>query len=289
MKTFKCLLIILFIFIDLSVFGQKNNDLSNETIVEMYSKGLPASIIATRLSSSANTFDISAEALIKFTENKLPDDLINAIVDAALDSTRHVVEPGSKNNALSNESIINMYNRGISPSIITLQINKAANTFDVSTDALIKLTENKMPEDLINAIIEAAGDLNRHLVINDLNNPNDMPKSAIYSTFKTEDTLNLNSNSSYNAQDSSQNFNNNQTEKANEENKSLTTHKGHFYNKISALNYYERLIVNSDHNFSSKQKLCYRSMKDKVVKYALFGKMGINKDDEWVYKTILFC
>lgn len=91
--------------------------------------------------------------------------------------------------------------------------------------------------------------------------------------------------SKYNSQNSSQNYNNNQTGKANEENKSLTTHKGHFYNKISALNYYERLIVNSDHKFSSKEKLCYRSIKDKIVTYALFGKMGINKDDEWVYKT----
>ena len=176
-------------FIDLSVFGQKNNDLSNETIIEMYSKGLPTSIIASRLSSSANTFDISADALIKFTENKLPDDLINAIVDAALDSTRHLVIPGSKNNVLSNENIINMYNKGISPSIIALQINKAANTFDVSTEALIKLTNNKIPEDLITAMIEAAGDLNRHMVMPDPNNPNDRQESGISSIFKNEDTV----------------------------------------------------------------------------------------------------
>ena len=51
-----------------------------------------------------------------------------------------------------------MYNKGVSPPIISLQITKAVNAFDVSTDALIKLTENKILKDLITAIIEAAGD-----------------------------------------------------------------------------------------------------------------------------------
>ncbi len=158
MKPFKCFFINLVFFIDLTVFGQKNNDLSNETIIEMYSKGLPTSIIASRINASANTFDISTENLIKFMTNKLPDGLINVIVEAALDSTRHIVIPGSENNFLSNESVIAMYNKGVSPPIISLQITKAVNAFDVSTDALIKLTENKIPEDLITAIIEAAGD-----------------------------------------------------------------------------------------------------------------------------------
>lgn len=87
---------------------------------------------------------------------------------------------GQQNDSLSNEAVIEMFGKGLPASIIASRLKTAKNTFDISTDALIKLTENKIPEELINAIIEAAGDPARHIVVRDLNNPNDMHESGIY-------------------------------------------------------------------------------------------------------------
>jgi len=64
----------------------------------------------------------------------------------------------------------------------------------------------------------------------------------------------------------------------------LDSHKGHFYNEISGLEF-SRLVVNANSKYSSKQKMHYRSPKNEIVKYALFGKMDIDKDDNWVYKS----
>ncbi len=91
---------------------------------------------------------------------------------------------GQQSDVLTNEVVIGMHAKGLPASIITSRLKTAKNSFDISTDALIKLTENKIPEDLINAIIDAAGDPARHIMVIDVNNPNDMHESGIYYTKK---------------------------------------------------------------------------------------------------------
>lgn len=92
MKSLKILFIVMCLFVDLSVFGQQSDVLTNEVIIGMFSKGLPASIINSRLKTAKNTFDISTEALVKLTENKIPEDIVNAMIDAAGDPSRHFVK-----------------------------------------------------------------------------------------------------------------------------------------------------------------------------------------------------
>ena len=77
----------------------------------------------------------------------------------------------------------------------------------------------------------------------------------------------------------------NEKSKADEYRIVKTNHKGLFYNTMQAPGYTDRLKVNSDHKYSSKQKLFFRAKKDEIVKYALFGKMSLNKEEDWIYKT----
>ena len=92
MKTLKWLLFISFVIIGFSGFTQQTEMLTNETIVTMKTKGLPNSIILAKIKSSQNSFDISTDALIKLAENQIPEDIVNAIVDAASDNSRHFVQ-----------------------------------------------------------------------------------------------------------------------------------------------------------------------------------------------------
>lgn len=81
---------------------------------------------------------------------------------------------------LTNESIIEMYNKKLPNSILLAKIKASQNNFDVSTDAIILLIEKKLPEDIVNVMIEAANDNTRHLVKIDPNNPMDMHDTGIY-------------------------------------------------------------------------------------------------------------
>jgi hypothetical protein len=81
---------------------------------------------------------------------------------------------------LTNNSIINMSSKHLPVSIILGKIKVEKNTFNVGTDSLIQLSESKISEEIINAMIEAAADNNRHLVAFDPNNPLDMHECGIY-------------------------------------------------------------------------------------------------------------
>jgi hypothetical protein len=58
---------------------------------------------------------------------------------------------------LDNEGIINLVNGGIPTSIIIKKITNSPNRFDLSTDALVKLSNLKVPEEVINAMMEYEG------------------------------------------------------------------------------------------------------------------------------------
>jgi hypothetical protein len=81
---------------------------------------------------------------------------------------------------LSNKIIVEMYTKKLPKSIIIGKIKVSKNNFDVNTDALISLTESKVPEDIINAMVEAANDDTKHVEIIDPNNPLDMHDTGVY-------------------------------------------------------------------------------------------------------------
>ena len=91
MNTLRLFFIISFAIAGLNGIAQQTEMLTNETIVDMKTKGLPSSIIIARIKFAQNSFDISTDALIKLMENKIPDDIVTAMVDAASDAKRHAV------------------------------------------------------------------------------------------------------------------------------------------------------------------------------------------------------
>lgn len=96
-----------------------------------------------------------------------------------------------QNEVLTNNSVIDMLTKKLPSSIIMGKIKSAKNSFNVDTDALLLLTENKVPEDIINAMIEAANDNNRKLIVFDPNDPKDMHDPGIYYFKKTGDNVEM--------------------------------------------------------------------------------------------------
>lgn len=84
----------------------------------------------------------------------------------------------NKKDILTNETITTLHKKGLGSSIIINKIKASRTSFDVSTDALIKLKEDGIPDDVVSAMIESA-DKNKVEIV-DLNDPLSKHRSGIY-------------------------------------------------------------------------------------------------------------
>jgi len=62
--------------------GSADEVLTNEKVITMTQAGLPASIVVNKIRSSKTNFDTSTDELIRLKNAKVPDDIINAMVEA---------------------------------------------------------------------------------------------------------------------------------------------------------------------------------------------------------------
>jgi hypothetical protein len=91
----------------------------------------------------------------------------------------------TKQDILTNETVTMLHKKGLGAGIIVNKIKTSKTTFDVSTDALIKLKEDGIPDEVVSAMIESA-DKNKVEVVN-LNDPLSKHRSGIY-YFNPSDT-----------------------------------------------------------------------------------------------------
>ena len=87
----------------------------------------------------------------------------------------------TNSDTLTNETIIQLTKIGLQPSVIITKINASVDYFDVSTNALVRLSDNKVSPEVITEMMKVVGnnDLARENS-NNLRDPNQMHKSGIY-------------------------------------------------------------------------------------------------------------
>lgn len=93
----------------------------------------------------------------------------------------------TKSEVLTNETVVTLVQKGLGSGIIINKIKTSKTNFDVSTDGLIKLKENNVPDDVVATMVDFAGD--KENAIGDPNNPLSNHNSGIY-YFNTKDSLN---------------------------------------------------------------------------------------------------
>src|SRR5437868_7632938 len=78
----KKLIIILMLAANCMSFAQQKEEvLTNASVINLYKKGLSASIILSKIKTSKSNFDVSTNGLINLKEEKIPDEIVNAMVD----------------------------------------------------------------------------------------------------------------------------------------------------------------------------------------------------------------
>ncbi|ADQ79343.1 hypothetical protein Palpr_1196 [Paludibacter propionicigenes WB4] len=79
---------------------------------------------------------------------------------------------------LTNASIYSLCQKGLSPSIIISKIKTSKTNFDVSIATLIKMKDDKIPDEIASAMVDASG--NKENVTGDINDPNATHESGLY-------------------------------------------------------------------------------------------------------------
>lgn len=92
--------ILVLLLLTISGFGQTNDEvLTNATIIKLYSKGLSPTIIISKIKTSKTNFDVSTDELIKLKEEKIPDDIVNAMVGSSVGKENEI---GDVNDPMTN-------------------------------------------------------------------------------------------------------------------------------------------------------------------------------------------
>ena len=117
--------------------------------------------------------------------------LIALLVTMALASYQSVVVAqdggSSSSEVLTNDSVITMMKAGLSSTIIASKIRASKTKFDVSMEELIRLKQAQVPDDVVNAMVEASANgsgltsrTTAEVVRADPNDPLSLHEAGIY-------------------------------------------------------------------------------------------------------------
>jgi len=128
--------------------AQGGEVLTNESIVQMVTGKVPKDLIVTKIRTTKSTFDVSAAGLISLNTSKIPSDIIKMMMNAAA---------GSKDakETLTNDAVIRMVSGQLSRDIIVTKIQMSRPDFDLTTNGIINLNQNKVSQDVVKAMMAA--------------------------------------------------------------------------------------------------------------------------------------
>lgn len=121
--------------------------LTNESIVQMVTGKVPKDLIVTKIRTTKSTFDVSAAGLISLNTAKIPSDIIKMMMNAAAGT--------SAKETLTNDAVIRMVSGQLSRDIIVTKIQMSKPDFDLTTNGIINLNQNKVSQDVVKAMMAA--------------------------------------------------------------------------------------------------------------------------------------
>ena len=127
--------------------GAAGEVLTNESISQMVVGKVPRDLIFTKIRTTKNAFDLTPTGLIALHANKVADDIVKAMIQAA--------PSNASKETLNNDAIIQMVNGLVSREIILLKVQGDRADYDLTTNGIIKLNQNKVSQEVIKAMMAA--------------------------------------------------------------------------------------------------------------------------------------
>jgi hypothetical protein len=132
-----------------SIASAQAEVLTNESITQMIAAKVSKDLITSKIRTTKATYDVSTAGLISLYTSKVPNDIIKLMM------TQAATVPGSKE-TLSNDGVIRMVNGQLSRDIIVAKIQMSKPDYDLTTNGMINLTQNKVSQDIVKAMMTAS-------------------------------------------------------------------------------------------------------------------------------------
>lgn len=121
--------------------------LTNDALVQMVTGKVAKALILTKIQSSPNTFDVTTDGLMSLSRNKVPADVIKA----AMLRAKKPADAGKE--VLVNGDVVALSNAAVARDLIIFKIQSTKSAFDVSTNGLVGLQQNKVHSEVIKAMM----------------------------------------------------------------------------------------------------------------------------------------
>ena len=116
--------------------------LTNEAVVQMVTGKLGKDLILSKVQNTPNSFDLTSKAIITLNENKVPREVILAMM-----RTKPVKPTAGE--VLTNEAVVRMLDAKVSKEIVIAKIQNTKSAFDVTASGLVGLNQSKVPQEII--------------------------------------------------------------------------------------------------------------------------------------------
>lgn len=145
-KIILCLLFLVNVSFSQEMQTDSNEILTNNNILNMVGAKISKKIILSKIQTTNNSFDLSADAIVKLANSDVSDELILTMLDFQNKKSK-------EQEKLTNDDIIKMTVSNISKKIVLKKINSSNNNFDLKSDELIKFSNNKVSDEVVMAIM----------------------------------------------------------------------------------------------------------------------------------------
>lgn len=130
--------------------------LTNASVVQMIASRLPRDLVTAKINTARPGYDLSAAGLVFLTVNRVDQNFIKSMISAAESARSRGDAPNTLlglDEILTNDLIVSMVVGKVPKPLIFGKIQSSKSTFDVSSTGLVKLNENKVPQDIIKAMM----------------------------------------------------------------------------------------------------------------------------------------
>ena len=128
---------------------------TNESVIHMVTGKLSKDLIIGKINAAVPGFDLSSEGLVQLSASKVDGNIVKAMFDAAESAKRRGVSTSVTgiDEVVSNDIVIRMVTAKISKDLIIRKLQVSRLQFDVSAAGMVNLNTNKVPQDIIKAMM----------------------------------------------------------------------------------------------------------------------------------------
>jgi hypothetical protein len=126
--------------------------LSNESVVSMITGRVSKDLILTKIRTTRSGFDVTAAGLVRLHQSKVSQEVIIAMMTAAVNPKLAVPVTGPPE-VLTNNEVVQMVMGQLPRPLIIEKIRVTKARFDVTSTGLVSLQTSKVPDEIVKAMM----------------------------------------------------------------------------------------------------------------------------------------